>query len=130
VPGVLRVALAVQAAVLCAVGAVLFVAPATASGLWPWQLTPFTARVVAAWLLAFGLATGVASLAGDLARLRSAAIAYTVFGVLVLVTVARFPSSIAWDGAAAWALLVGAAAVVVTGAAGWWLAPAPERPDV
>ncbi len=130
VPGVLRVALAVQAAVLCAVGAVLFVAPASASGLWPWQLTPFTARVVAAWLLAFGLATGVASLAGDLARLRSAAIAYTVFGVLVLVTVARFPGSIAWGGAAAWALLVGAAAVVVTGAAGWWLAPAPGRTDV
>ena len=60
-------------------------------------MPPFTARVVAAWLVAFGLATALAAVAGDLRRLRTAAIAYTVFGVLVLVAVARFPDTLDWD---------------------------------
>ncbi len=127
VPRPLRAALAVESALLSAVGAVLFVSPAAATGSWPWQLTPFTARVVAAWLLAFGIATGVAAVAGDLARLRSAAVAYTVFGLLVLVAVARYAGSLDWGGPSAWVLMAGTAAVVATGAAGWRLAPAPGR---
>ncbi len=53
-PAVLRVTLLVQGAVMFAVGAALFLAPGTAEALWPWMLTPLTARMVAAWLLAFG----------------------------------------------------------------------------
>jgi hypothetical protein len=123
VPGVLRVALAVESAVLVVVGALLFVAPANATSLWPWTLTPFTARVTAAWLLAFGLATALAALAGDLHRLRTATIAYTVFGVLVLVSVLRYRDTVAWDRPVAWAFVLLAAAVTATGAAGWRLAP-------
>ncbi|SFO70249.1 hypothetical protein SAMN05660464_0628 [Geodermatophilus dictyosporus] len=127
VPPVLRVALAVESAVLLAVGGALFAAPSTATALWPWPLTPLTARVVAAWLLAFGLATALAALAGDLQRLRTAAVAYTVFGVLVALAVLRYPGTVAWGEPAAWVLAVLTAAVVATGAAGWALAPAPRR---
>ncbi|MGY1633073.1 hypothetical protein ACI784_15350 [Geodermatophilus sp. SYSU D01186] len=122
VPGVLRAALAVESGVLLVVGAALSVAPATATGLWPWRLTPFTARVVGAWLLAFGVATALAAVAGDLQRLRTAAIAYTVFGVLVAVAVARYSGTVAWSDPAAWVFAVMVAAVVGTGAAGWRLA--------
>ncbi|GAA3157259.1 hypothetical protein GCM10010531_05750 [Blastococcus jejuensis] len=127
VPGALRLALGVESAVLLVVGALLFVAPDTATRLWPWQLTPFTGRVVAAWLLAFGLATALAAVAGDLERLRTAAIAYTVFGVLVLVTVARFSGSLDWDDPPTWTLLAVTGAMSATGALGWRLAPAPGR---
>src|SRR3954449_5704447 len=65
VPVVLRVALAVESLVLVVTGAVLYVAPTTSARLWSWTLTPLTARVVAAWLIAFGLATALASVAGD-----------------------------------------------------------------
>ena len=123
VPAVLRVMLAVESAALVVVGALLFIDPATATSVWPWPLTPFTARVVAAWLLAFGLATALAALAGDLHRLRTATIAYTVFGVLVLVSVLRFTGTVAWDRPIAWIFVALAAAVVATGAAGWRLAP-------
>ena len=127
VPEVLRVALAVESAALLVVGALLFIEPTTTTSVWPWDLTPFTARIVAAWLLAFGLATALAAVAGDLERLRTAAIAYTVFGVLVLVSVLRFPGTMAWDDPVSWAFVGLAAAVVLTGAAGWKLAPAPAR---
>jgi hypothetical protein len=127
VPVVLRVALAVEAALLLAVGGTLWVAPSTATSLWPWPLTPLTARVVAAWLVAFGLATALAALTGDLARLRTSAVAYTVFGVLVLVALARFPDTVDWSGVPAWVLLGTALAIVATGAAGWLTAPVPGR---
>ncbi|RBY92941.1 hypothetical protein DQ241_02595 [Blastococcus sp. TF02A-30] len=123
VPLALRVPLALEAAVLVVVGAVIYVRPSTADRLWPWPLQPFTARVVAAWLLAFGLAACLAAVAGDLRRLRTSTIAYTVFGVLALVAVARYADTPDWDDPAAWVFLATAAAVALTGAAGWWLAP-------
>ena len=129
VPRVLRGLLGVESAVLTLVGAALFVAPSTAATLWPWPLTPLTARVVAAWLVAFGVATALAAVAGDLERLRTAAIAYTVFGVLVLVAVARFPGTLDWDQPPAWIFVGVAVAVVLTGAAGWRAAPAASRTD-
>jgi uncharacterized integral membrane protein len=127
VPIALRAALATESAVLLVVGVCLSVAPSTATTLWPWPLTPLTARVTAAWLIAFGVATALAALAGDLERLRTSSIAYTVFGTLVLVALIRYPGTVDWDGAPAWVLLVATVAIVLTGAAGWRLAPAPEQ---
>jgi hypothetical protein len=129
VPAVLRGALAVESAVLLVVGTTLYVVPTTTTSVWPWVLTPFTARVVAAWLLAFGLATALAALAGDLARLRTATIAYTVFGGLVLVTVLRFSGTVQWQRPVGWIFLAVTVAVVLTGAAGWRVAPAEGRHD-
>jgi hypothetical protein len=129
-PAVLRVALALESAVLLMVGGLIYARPEAAPSVWPWVMPPFTGRVVAAWLLAFGLATALATVAGDLRRLRTAAIAYTVFGVLVLVSVARFPGTPDWDGPAAWIFMAVTAAVVLTGAAGWRAAPRPAgAPD-
>jgi hypothetical protein len=125
VPVVLRIALAVQAAVLLVVGALIYLEPTSPGSVWPWVMTPFTGRVVAAWLLAFGLATALAAVGGDLRRLRTSAIAYTVFGVLVLVAVARFPDTLDWGAPAAWLFVGMAVAVALTGAAGWRLAPSP-----
>ncbi len=127
VPVVLRVALALESAVLLVVGALIYIDPTTAEWVWPWEMPPFTARVVAAWLVAFGLAAALAAVAGDLRRLRTAAIAYTVFGLLVLVAVARFAGTPDWDRPAAWVFVGLAAAVVLTGAAGWRIAPSPAE---
>jgi hypothetical protein len=129
IPAVLRGALALESAVLLLYGAFLFADPTRATSFWPWTLTPFTARVVASWLIAFGLATAMAALGGDLRQLRSAAIAYTVFGVLVLAALLRFPGSVAWGEPQAWILLACAAGVVATGAAGWRAAPAVASDD-
>ncbi|WP_448626616.1 hypothetical protein [Geodermatophilus sp. URMC 64] len=127
VPLVLRVALGLESVVLTVTGVVLYVAPTTAERLWPWALTPLTARVVAAWLIAFGLATALASVAGDLRRLRTAAIAYTVFGALVIVSLIRFFGTLDWDDPPTIAFALVSVAIVATGAAGWALAPKPRR---
>ena len=77
-------------------------------------------------MIAFGLATALAAFSGDLRRLRTAAIAYTVFGVLVIVAVARFSSTVDWSSPAAWVFSAVVLAVVATGASGWRIAPRPR----
>ena len=94
-PTVLRVTMLVQGAVMLGVGVALFVRPGLAAVLWPWPLTPLTARMVAAWLLGFGLAVGLAGLEADLARLDVAAVAYGLLAVLELVVLRPLPG----DGA-------------------------------
>jgi hypothetical protein len=124
VPVALRVALGVESAVLLVVGIALFAVPSSRATLWPWPLTPLVAQVTGAWLVAFGLVSGITAAAGDLARQRSASIAYAVLGVLVLVTTLRFRGTVAWGEASAWVYLGMAVAVTLSGVAGWWLAPA------
>jgi hypothetical protein len=83
--------------------------------------------VVAAWLVAFGLATALAAVAGDLERLRTAAVAYAVFGALVPVAVARYADTAAWDSPSARGFVALTVAVTTTGVTGWRSAPVPPR---
>lgn len=121
-PRWLAVALAVEGLTMGAVGLVLFVAPSDGARLWPWTLSPFTARVVAAWLLAFALAAVLAVRAGDLTVLRTATIAYASFGALQLVTVARFAGRLDQGDPRTLGYVLVLGAVTLTGIAGWVLA--------
>jgi hypothetical protein len=117
-PPVLRVALLAQGAVLLVVGLPLLFRPGLASFLWPWNLTPLTARMVAAWLLAFGLAVVLAGLEADLARLDVAAAAYGLLAVLELVVTARYPGTVRWGSPAAWVYLAVAVSILLSSAYG------------
>ena len=115
-PRGLAAVLVVQGAVFLTVGAVLFASPGTESGLWPWQLTPLTARTVAAWLLAFGAGTVLALRDRDLDRLELAAVAYAVFGALEIVVLLLHSDVVRWDSPATYGSLGLAASTVVSGA--------------
>lgn len=109
---------------LLAVGLALYLAPATAEVLWPWTLTPLTARAVGSWLVAYGVAAALLLRAGDLDLLRVPAVAYAVLGVLQLVVVGRFADVVSWGSASALGLVVMATAVAATGAAAFMAAEA------
>jgi len=119
-PVPLAAVLVAQGAVMLVVGVILFADPARSATLWPWTLTPLTARVVAAWLIAFGAASLLALLERDLERLEISAFAYTLFGVLELLALARYEDSVRWGSAAATVYLVLLITVVPTGAYGLW----------
>jgi hypothetical protein len=127
VPAWLVAAFTVQGLVMLAVGVALFAAPGTATALWPWPLTPLTARVVAAWLIAFGVAAAATLVERDLDRLAAGAVAYTVFGVLELLALPRFGGTADWGSAAGIGYLVVLVSVVPVGAAGWVLAARARR---
>jgi hypothetical protein len=87
-PGWLRAALIAQAVAMVGVGAVLFVAPLDGATLWPWALTPLTARAVGAFLCGFAVAAAFAARENDLGRLRGPAYSYAALGALELLAVA------------------------------------------
>jgi len=116
----LGIVLTIQGMIMLTVGVALFVSPGTAATLWPWPLTPLTARVVAAWLIAFGAASMLGLWERDLERLEIAAVAYTIFGLLQLVALARYEDEVRWGSAAATAYLVVLLTVPPAGAVGWW----------
>jgi hypothetical protein len=113
-PSALAATLLVQGLLLVAVAAALFVVPGAATALWPWPLTPLTARVVAAWLLAFGLCAVLAWHSRDLARLDVAAWAYGLLAVLEVVVIIRFAGTVEWSAPAIWVYLAVAASIMVS----------------
>ena len=117
--GRLRLVLGLQAALLLVVGAALFLAPQAAAPFWPWMLTPLTARAVAAWLLALGLAAAHVIREGDWERGRVAMVAYAVLGALELVALARYAGAIDWSGPRAWIYLLFLLSILAVGAYGW-----------
>ena len=113
VPRLVAVLLAVQGVTFLGLGLVLFVVPASERVLWPWPLTPLTARSVAAWLIAFGVGALMALRTGDLARLDVPAWSYAVLAVLQLVVLARYPGEVRWTGLAAWAYVAVLVSILV-----------------
>jgi protein-S-isoprenylcysteine O-methyltransferase Ste14 len=114
-----RIALIASAAVLLVVGGLLFVTPAAMAPLWPWDLTPLTSRAVGTWLFAIGFALAHAAHENDYARIAAGAKAYTVFAVLALIALARFPQDVHWDRPGAWLYVLFLVAAVYLGGYGW-----------
>jgi hypothetical protein len=120
VPRFLSAALLAQGVLLFGLGATLYLVPSLQSVLWPWPLTPLTARAVAAWLVAFGLGAALASRATDLGRLEISAWSYGLMAVLELVVVIRHLEVIRWPEPSAWGYLSLLAWVLATSVGGLW----------
>jgi hypothetical protein len=118
-PRALRGLLMFQGAVMLALGAYLFVAPESADALWPWNLTPLTARAMGAFVTGFGASAQHAAIVDDLPSFEGAAIAYAVLGTLELVALARYTGDL--TGADLDSLLYAGflLSVLVAGVAGW-----------
>lgn len=127
-PG-LRAALAAEGGLMVIAGAVLFMAPATITKVWPWAVTPFAGRAVASWAIAIGVAALWATVENDLRRARPAAITFTLVAALWLLAILRGSADILWERPAAWIYLVFVVAAVGTGAWGWALTQRSQDPE-
>jgi hypothetical protein len=127
-PAWLSSILLAQGVTMLVVGVTLFIRPSTAHTIWPWALTPLTAQMIAAWLIAFGTAAVSAPAERDLARLRIAAIGYATFGALELIAVVRYRDEINWDAAPALLYVGLLASVVLAGIIGWRMTSALATP--
>jgi hypothetical protein len=106
----------------------MFVAPGTAGGFWPWPLTPLTSQVLAAWVLALGVAGAHALYENDVRRVRAILLTYPVLVALHAVALVRFGDEIGWGRPGAVVYLVFLGTCLVLGAYGLVSArrPAPE----
>lgn len=115
-PPVARVVVAAVGAMAIAMGGFLTVAPARAIRIWPWALTPLTARVLGA-VFVLGLA-GLGALLDD--RWSSARLMVQVsivMLVLILISAARAHDQLDGDQPLTW-LLLGGFAATLAGAVG------------
>ena len=122
----LRGMLGIHSIILLGVGVPLFLAPQIAGVVWPWKLTPLTARAVAAWLIGLGVGAGQAVYENDFARLRVAMISYTLFGLLEFLALLRYWINVDWTAVQSWLYVAFLASVVLVGASGW-RAPVGKR---
>jgi hypothetical protein len=118
-PPWLRVVLGLHAVVLLTFGSVLFVAPSSTMSLWPWTLTPLTARAIGAWLVSLGLAAAQANAENDWGRVAVATHTYVLLGILEFVALMRYPSSVDWAQPAAAIYVLFLASVLLVGIYGW-----------
>lgn len=118
-PPWLRVVLGLHAVVLLTVGFALFVAPSSTMALWPWMLTPLTARAIGAWLLSLGLAAAQAIAENDWGRVTVATHTYVLLGILEFVALMRYPSSVDWAQPAAVIYVLFLASVLLVGIYGF-----------
>lgn len=125
VPGWLTGLLVVEGAVLAAAGGAMFAGGLavhhhveTVATFWPWEVTPLSAQVIGAWLLALGFAAALVVRGRDLGPQLVASAAYTVFGLLQLVVVVWYRPLVDAADPWLWAYVVVLVAVVGTGAYG------------
>jgi hypothetical protein len=121
--------LVVQGGTLLLVGGVMFLGgamvhhlPEGAMSFWPWKLTPLSAQVEGAWLIALAVAAALAIWERDLSRLLVPAATYTAFGVFQLLVAARYWTQVRLDYQWGWVYVGMLFSIAVTGAYGCWAA--------
>ncbi len=100
-----KLGLGVASGALAGPGAILLLAPTLMARVWPWPLTPLTARALGAWGIGLGVGLAQGIWEDDWHRLRVAAPIYPIFGALGLITLLRYAGSVHWARPAAWILL-------------------------
>lgn len=85
-----RLATLALAAAMSAYGVLLFARPDLAPSVWPWTLTPLTARMVGAWWLGVAVALVASSRCSNYREVGTAAPAFVAFAVLQAFHLVRF----------------------------------------
>ena len=80
-----RVALLAVGVATAAWAVPLFVAPTVGAALWPWTLSPLTARVIAGWVAVAATLALIASARGDSASIRLPLLGWTITVALFLI---------------------------------------------
>jgi len=117
-PTWVKAILGVQAVLLIPLGLGLFLAPETAAVVWPWDLPPLSAQVVAAWVLAFGVLAAHSIVENDFTRVRAGMLGYPFLGAMQVLMLMRFSEGVRWNEAGAWVYVAFIASFFVLGAYG------------
>jgi hypothetical protein len=118
-PGPYLTLLLSQAALLLALGAVLFAVPLEVAEIWPWQLTELTGRAIAAWVVALGGLLAAIAWEGHRGRIRLGIYMLVALVALLAIALARFGEELDFSSAEAVVYLASLASLGMTAAWGW-----------
>jgi hypothetical protein len=94
--------LGVHALLMVPLGIAMFLLPETVADVWPWNLPPLSAQVVAAWVLAFGVLAGHSIYENDFSRVRAGMLGYPFLGAMQVLMLVRFSEDVRWQDPSAW----------------------------
>ncbi len=116
VPSLLRAVLAVQAVALLAAGIALYVGSAgLRADLWPWELTPLTAKAIGTWLVGIGAIAAYIAFVDDRRDLPGNSIAYLVLAGVSFLGLARFGDEVDFGSLSGIAFVALLASVLAAG---------------
>jgi hypothetical protein len=115
-----RVLLVLQGLFAAGHAAALFFAPQLIIPLWPWILTPLTARALAAWLFAFAVIGFQASWENDWSRIGVALKSYILFGLAGLIAVWRVSGEMKWATSGEANYMLYLLSLLAVGILGWF----------
>ncbi len=118
-PNWMRLVLSLQAAIMVALGAALFIDPQGTGSVWPWMLTPLTGQIVGAWLVGLGVGAAHVVWENDWGRILAAAVSYTFFGAFLILALAGNTGAVDWGGARAWVYLLFLLSLLSVGLYAW-----------
>ncbi len=107
--------LALAVIVLIPIGLGMLIAPQSVIPVWPWVLTPLTARAIGAWAFALGFAMAHALWENDWERVQAATWSIATFGLLELLALARYPGDMKWELPQAWFYSLFMALIAIAG---------------
>jgi hypothetical protein len=115
----MRVILTINGGVLILLGIVFLIAPSAGIAVWPWALTPLTARAIGAWLIGLGIAAAHEAWENDLLRGQPVMVSSVVFSLLQAVALLRYPNEPDWGRPAMWIYLLFLVDLLAVGIGGW-----------
>jgi hypothetical protein len=130
-PRWLTASLWVVGAIMVVTAAGLAVIPEDMADIWPWTLTPLTARVLGSWIAGFGLVALWGAWENDRFRVLPATAMLGFVGLSQLLTVLRFEEDMSWDEPGSWIYVALLGMALVAGGLGLArLRQAEENPAV
>jgi len=120
-PHWISVALTSQAVLAILVGFALFLAPQTTMGLWPWQLTPLTARAIGSWMCAVGATGAIIAWEDDLSRVAASLAGFGAFGIFQFISLFRYQEGIDWRTSSSFLYVLLLLSISIVSAAGLWM---------
>lgn len=100
IPGSMRIGQGLIGLSMLLLGMVMLILPAIIIPIWPWTLTPLTARAIGAWLLGLGIAATHCVYECDMRRGRGVFLSSTVFFALQMIALLRYPDQFDWGSPA------------------------------
>ena len=105
-PAWIRALAGLNLVLLLALGVLMLALPGAVIPLWPWSLTPLTARAIGAWCVGLGLLSGLDLRENDAARVRPIRAGAVAFCLLQFVVLARYAGEPDWSRWTTWAYVV------------------------
>ena len=125
-----RAILIIQGGVMLAVGCAMLLFPEMLIPFWPWTLSPLTSRAIGAWGVGIGVLAFQAAWENDWWRLKHFAVSYALYGILQIINLLRYPTTLNWSRLSALTYTIFVLSIILIGVYGTWVARRIKQDEI